>query len=62
MALLVCPRKLKQVFWNAEQGRIRHERAGFEVCPLSGDHGLASIRQNHDELQVATAVRVPKNL
>ena len=36
--------------------------AGLEVGPLGGDQGLASIRQNQDELQAAVAVRVPEHL
>ncbi len=56
--------KLEQVLWCADQGRAmgREESAGLEVGPLGGDHGLASIRQSQDELQVATAVRASENL
>ena len=53
---------MKQVFRTAEQERSRDDGAGLEVCPLGGNQGLASVRQNQHELQVALAVRVPEDL
>jgi len=50
--------KLKQVLRDAQQGGTREGNgAGLEVGPLGGNQGLASIRQNQEELQVALAVR-----
>jgi hypothetical protein len=36
--------------------------SGLEVCPVSGNQGLTSVRQNEHELQAARHARMPENL
>ncbi len=48
-----CANKLRTI----ERGRV-----GLEVGPFSGNQGLASVRQNQNELQSALPVRVSQDV
>jgi hypothetical protein len=53
----------EQVLQRADELKAgRRACGGREVRPLGGDQRLASVRQNENELQAATHVRVPKDL
>jgi hypothetical protein len=55
--------KTLQVIQRADERRIlRRARSSLEVRPIGGDQRLTSVRQNENELQAATHVRVAEHL
>jgi hypothetical protein len=53
----------QQVLQGPGQLRLLSRAWGrLEVCPFSGNQGLAAVRQNENEIQAAFHVGVPENL
>ena len=53
---------MKQMVRRADKlGTIRRNGVGLEIRPFGGDQGLASVRQNQNELQAALPVRVSQD-
>jgi hypothetical protein len=55
--------KTQQVIRTADELRnLRSAVIGLEVCPVSGDQRLTSVRQNEHELQAAGHAGLPEDL
>lgn len=53
---------MKQIVGCANKLKTnRGNRVGLEVCPFSGNQGLASVRQDQNELQSALPVRMSQD-